>query len=604
MFAVLYVDDEPALLEIGTLFLERSGVLQVDTALSAADAIERMKEKRYDGIISDFQMPGMDGIAFLKYIRTHWNQLPFVLFTGRGREEVVIEALNAGANFYLQKGGDVNSQFTELEYKIRLAIELKQTADNLRESQQQMADIINFLPDPTYAVDLNRTIIVWSRAMEETTGVKADEMLGKGNYEYSIPFYGERRPILIDLIFNDKLEMEWYPGIQRTVDTIVAEGFSPALYGGRGAYIMGTASPLYDTMGNVVGAIESIRDITERKRAEEALRESEQRYRNVVEDQTELICRFRPDGTYVFVNEAYCRYFNINREDIIGKRYTIWMPDEDRRLVRLHLRSLTREEPTAIMEHCVLMPDGEVRWQRWSDRAIFDHDGEVIEYQSVGRDITEWKEAEDALKKSEEQLTLKLDSILSPDTELSDLELINIIDAAVLQTLTDDLHRIIHCGFAVLDLKMKIIVASGWQEICLKFHRQHEVCLKNCHESDRYLSDHVKEGECVMYRCKNNMWDAITPLFLGEKHMANIYVGQFFFTDEVPDRNVFIAQAERYGFDQEEYLAALDRVPRWNREDIETLLHFYTGFAEMISQLSYSKLKLARALVEERRDGP
>lgn len=602
MFKVLYVDDEPALLEISKLFLERSGVLRVDTALSAADALERLKGTRYDGIISDYQMPGMNGIALLKYVRANWDQLPFVLFTGRGREEVVIEALNAGADFYLQKGGDVISQFTELEHKIRLAIELKQTADNLRESRQRMADIINFLPDPTFAVDQDGTIIAWSRAMEETTGVKADQMLGKGKYEYSIPFYGERRPILIDILFNSDLE-GWYPGLRRTGDTIVAEGYAPALYGRGGAHILGTASPLYDTKGTIVGGIESIRDITEQKKAEESLKESEQRYRNVVEDQTELICRFLPDGTYVFVNEAFCRYFTINRDDIIGKQFTPLMPAADRRSVRLHLRSLTEEEPTGIMEHRILMPNREVRWQQWSDRAIFGQNGQVVEYQSVGRDITELKRAEEALRESEEQLMLKLDSVLSPETELSDLDLINIIDAEVLQSLTDDLHRIIHCAFAILDLKMKIIVASGWQEICLNFHRKHEQSQRNCHESDRFLSDHVKRGEHVVYRCKNNMWDVITPLFIGDKHMANLYVGQFFFIDEVPDRNVFIAQAERYGYNQEEYLASLDRVPRWSREDIETLLHFYTVFAEIISQLSYSKLKLAKALAEERTGG-
>ena len=84
---------------------------------------------------------------------------------------------------------------------------------------------------------------------------------------------------------------------------------------------MGKASPLYNRQGGVTGAIESIRDITDLKQAEEALRESEERYRNVIEDQTEFICRFLPDGTHIFVNEAYCRYFGLERDEILGHRF-------------------------------------------------------------------------------------------------------------------------------------------------------------------------------------------------------------------------------------------------------------------------------------------
>jgi PAS domain S-box-containing protein len=142
-------------------------------------------------------------------------------------------------------------------------------------------------------------------------------------------------------------------------------------------------------------------DITDRRLAQERIRESEQRYRNIVEDQTEFICRFRPDGTHVFVNEAYCRYFSLTREDIIGHRFRPDIPLEDRKRLVRFFRTLTVDHPVDIIEHRIIMPDGSVRWQRWSDRAIFDGSGAVIEYQSVGRDTTEKKEAEEALRKNE-----------------------------------------------------------------------------------------------------------------------------------------------------------------------------------------------------------
>ena len=105
MISILYVDDEPGLLEIGKIFLERSGQFSVDTSTSALAALAMLDAKKYDAIISDYQMPEMDGIRFLKKIRASGNTLPFIILTGRGREEIVIQALNEGATFYLQKGG-------------------------------------------------------------------------------------------------------------------------------------------------------------------------------------------------------------------------------------------------------------------------------------------------------------------------------------------------------------------------------------------------------------------------------------------------------------------------------------------------------------------
>ena len=114
MITILYVDDDPGLLDLGKTYLEASGEFSVDTCPSAPEALGRLKASRYDIIISDYQMPVMDGIAFLKQLKASENPTPFIIFTGRGREEIVVEALNTGADFYLQKGGDPKSQFMEL----------------------------------------------------------------------------------------------------------------------------------------------------------------------------------------------------------------------------------------------------------------------------------------------------------------------------------------------------------------------------------------------------------------------------------------------------------------------------------------------------------
>ena len=157
-----------------------------------------------------------------------------------------------------------------------------------------------------------------------------------------------------------------------------------------------------------------VRDVSERKQAEDALRKSERTYRTVVEDQTELISRFRPDGTQLFVNEAYCQYFKKSRVDLLGKKFFPRIPAEDHRQVREHFASLKKENPSAIDTHRVIMPDGSIRWQRWSDRAIFDKKGSIVEYQSVGQDITEQKRAEDALALACQKMNL-LSSITRHD---------------------------------------------------------------------------------------------------------------------------------------------------------------------------------------------
>jgi PAS domain S-box-containing protein len=134
------------------------------------------------------------------------------------------------------------------------------------------------------------------------------------------------------------------------------------------------------------------------------LREAEEKYRSIVEDyQTELICRFLPDRTLTFVNKAYCRYFDKRCEELIGHSFMPLIPDEDHEKLEKHIASLNLENPVATIEHRVFTPSGEIHWQKWTNRAIFDHHDNIIEFQSVGGDVTDRKHAEDALRGSEER---------------------------------------------------------------------------------------------------------------------------------------------------------------------------------------------------------
>jgi PAS domain S-box-containing protein len=319
----MYVDDEPALLEIGKLFLEKSGQFRVDTVTSASEALQKIKSISYDAIVSDYQMPEMDGIALLKEIRAEFPDLPFIIFTGKGREEVVIEAFDNGADFYLQKGGTPTPQFLELGHKIIAAVR--------------------------------------------------------------------------------------------------------------------------------------------RRQAEKAFLDSETRYRNVVEDQTEFISRFLPNVTHVFANEAYCRYFKKSRDEIIGKKFIPDIPQEDKNLVRDHFLSLTRDNPIATIDHRIIMPDGEVRWQCWTDRAIFNQLGALIEYQSVGRDITKAKRFEEKLRMINGELQAAYEQIAASEEELrQNYEELNKKEQNLRES-EENYRRIVETaneGIWVLDSQFRIVQAN------------------------------------------------------------------------------------------------------------------------------------------------
>lgn len=144
-------------------------------------------------------------------------------------------------------------------------------------------------------------------------------------------------------------------------------------------------------------SISILRDITERKEMENNLRASQERYLGIVEDQEELICRFTPDFTLTFANRAYSRQYGMTPEEIIGKNVLDMIPESEHALLKLYIQRLDANQPTGNSEHQTILPDGTIRWQQWNDRAIFDAQGNIIEYQGVGRDITASKLAQDRL---------------------------------------------------------------------------------------------------------------------------------------------------------------------------------------------------------------
>ena len=186
----------------------------------------------------------------------------------------------------------------------------------------------------------------------------------------------------------------------------------------------------------------------------------------------------------------------------------------------------------------------------------------------------------------------------SPKRLVQNLELAEIIDSQAVQSMMDDFYRVARIPMSIIDLRGKVLVCVGWQDICVRYHRAHPETCKHCIESDIRLSAGISQGEFRLYKCLNNMWDIATPLFVCGKHVGNVFSEQFFFDDEPIEHDLFRSQARKYGFDENGYMAALESVPRLRRSQVEAGMSFFIKIADVITSASYDNIKLAQSLAE------
>jgi len=283
--------------------------------------------------------------------------------------------------------------------------EQKNAEEALRESESQMAHIIDFLPDATFAINSDGQVIAWNRAVEEMTGAFKNEILGKKGFAHAVPFYGYARPILMDLILRDQNDIEnEYDFVLRKGDQLTAEVFVPLLRKGKGAYLWCIAAPLYDSSGNVVGAIESIRDITESKRAAEALRESELRLRTIFDTSSAGIIVVGTNGQITQANQRMAELFACPLETMIGTPYPAFVhPDERQEGTKL-LQAMVEDKVDAVCtERHYLRGNGCDFWGYLDGRRMVGSNGEFMGLLGIISDITDRKQAENALRESEQE---------------------------------------------------------------------------------------------------------------------------------------------------------------------------------------------------------
>ena len=314
-----------------------------------------------------------------------------------------------------------------LNRRLSLTLEKSRKTEEeaLRKSERRLSDVIDFLPDATFAVDADKKIIIWNKAMERMTGIRAEDMLGKGDHEYTLPFYGKRRMGLLDLIWEENPDiLAQYPEVRREGFSYLTEVFCPALDDGRGAHLMAKASPLRDPDGKIMGAIEALRDITSRIQSEKALKKSEEQYRNLFMYAQIGIFHSLPSGRFLTVNPSLARMLGYSSPDELISSVTHM---GHQIYADPHLRAGIIDE---MMKTDGWVHRDSVAWRRKDGgiitvnmlgRKVLDAAGKLVYLEGFIDDVTESRKTQEVLRESEAKFRLLVEHFseliwsLSPD---------------------------------------------------------------------------------------------------------------------------------------------------------------------------------------------
>jgi len=264
MLSILLVDDDPAILEMLVQIAKRSRDIRISPARSAKEALRLLSGQSFDVIITDFTMPEMDGVAFIRKLRSENDLTPVILYSEATDDRGAAEALNSGGNYFLKKGRDPRMQFHEIvtiAQKVSGQSFLQRSVDT---TSRVIADLINFSSDPSFAINRDGCVIAWNDSLEQLTNVPARTLIGKGDNIYAEAFHGKRRKILVDLIFepDDVIKNHNYMVISRVKNGPiigVTRGIRPD---SSGWTIWSKAMPVFDAFGNFLAVVGTVRDVT------------------------------------------------------------------------------------------------------------------------------------------------------------------------------------------------------------------------------------------------------------------------------------------------------------------------------------------------------
>ena len=383
---VLHVDDDPSVLDLTEAFLERElGAVAVTSVTEPSTALDRLAEDRFDCVVSDYDMPGMDGLAFFEALREDHRKIPFVLYTGKGSEEIASQALNAGVTGYFQKGGP--DQLRRLANRVEQAVDEHRT----REIADRYSTVIDALGYPVYVVDETGTFEFVNQPFADLTGYDREEIIGsKLGMIKDDDAVREAEERLGAILSSTGPDVQQFPVdiVPKAGDPIPCRDHMAALpYEGE----------FFD------GSVGILRDVTrERERREEL--ETKTRALDEAPVGITITDPDRPDNPMVYVNDRFVEMTGYDREESIGVNCRFLQgPDTDEESVDELREAIEAEESTSV-ELLNYRKDGTEFWNRVSVAPIRGEDGRVTEWVGFQEDITEFKEREAALQRQNERL--------------------------------------------------------------------------------------------------------------------------------------------------------------------------------------------------------
>ena len=318
----------------------------------------------------------------------------------------------------------------------------------------------------------------------------------------------------------------------------------------------------------------------------------EARLASILETQQEMICRFGLDAKLTYVNRSYCGFVGRGQEELLGLSFLDLLPKERRQLVLAGLGQLSAEVPTRTYEQFVEREGADPVWVEWTDRAICDERGRVVEYQSVGRDVTARKRLEDALDR-------RMMALIQPLDSAEGIEMEALFNLADLQRLQDEFAAATGVASVITRPTGEPITRPSCFTRFCGLVRATEKGRESCFHSDAELG-RGGQGKAAIRPClSGGLWDAGAAIMVGGRHIANWLIGQVRDADR-PDDDVR-AFARRIGADEEELAGAFREVPVKSREEFGRIARMLHTLAEQLSGFAYQNVQQARFISDLKR---
>ncbi len=375
---LLIVDDEPSLLEQAETFLQKEDDrLNIETVTSAKDALKILENENFHVIVSDYRMPEMDGLEFLKKLREKGNDIPFIIFTGHGREDVAMKALNLGADRYLQKGADPKSQYKVLSDAIIQEVKNWRTGKMYEGLFETSSELIA-------QIDKNGYFLAANPAMCKSISVPKEKLEGKSLFD-----------VLPENVAKKRLE------IGREV---IEEKETRSFEDQRGDKIFHNIISPVEIPGEEDTFQVFARDITKRRKIKENLRQSEEKFKKLFKANPDPVYLVDNDGTFQQINPSFCEITGYDREEILGNNFESveFLSEESRKKVLKNFRKRREGKNVEPYNVQINTKSGDTVYAEINAN-LLKEDGEIVGILGIARDVTERKQAEKEVIESEKR---------------------------------------------------------------------------------------------------------------------------------------------------------------------------------------------------------